>query len=236
MKYWNNEWMRKIPLSIKEYGVSATFFKILSIGIALLFDFYYRVDTENRIKIEKIPVIGSNKDHSEDYHPTAFLPIWLVINKIKKILPEKSSFIDYGCGKGRALIIASQLGIKTVKGIDFSPLLCQIARSNISNYIERTRSKTTFHVFETDVLDYQIAPEDNIFYLFNPFDEMILNQILDMIEHSLHINSRFIIIIYFDPKYGYLMEERSFCKMIKQYSFWSYTFHIYMNELREIPS
>jgi SAM-dependent methyltransferase len=38
--------------------------------------------------------------------------------------PEQFCFLDIGCGKGRALIIATEYGFKDLIGVDYSAKLC----------------------------------------------------------------------------------------------------------------
>ena len=55
---------------------------------------------------------------------------------IKKILDQvnydqSDVFLDFGCGKGRVLLIASEYKFKKIIGIEFSPELAGIALKNI---------------------------------------------------------------------------------------------------------
>jgi hypothetical protein len=93
---------------------------------------------------------------------------------------------------------------------------------------------TKFQVIESDALDYPIAAEDNVIFLFNPFDEVIFKKIIENIEDSLLKNPRYMVIIYMDPKNGHLFEKRQFCKVTKKYNFWSYSFNVFLNEQREV--
>ena len=70
--------------------------------------------------------------------------VFFLFKKLK--IPDDKVFIDIGSGKGRVLLIAAEFGIKEVRGIEFSPVLCEIAKKNISIYKEKTKSKTAFKI------------------------------------------------------------------------------------------
>jgi len=226
--------IKKISHRLQEYGVKITLFRIVNVCMAFLFELYYGLDTEAQLSLRDIQVTSANKLFGEDYQAAPYLPIRLLFKKIMHIIPEKRSFVDYGCGKGRAMLIAAEHGIRIVKGIEFSPLMGQISKAIIKKYNKRAHNGTKFSVIEADVLDYKITAEDNIFFLFNPFNDVILDQVLDRIEKSLAIYPRFLIIIYVHPEHEHLIERRSFCKTTKRYNFWSYKMNVYLSEQREI--
>lgn len=230
MRYWNKLWVKKFYRNLQENGIKVATFKASSTFLALCYDFYYRLDTETMMTMQDASVIGENKIHGEDYQATPFLPIRILFNKIRNIIPNECTLVDYGCGKGRILLVASEYGIQTVKGIDYAPCLCQIARNNINQYVKRARNKTTFHIIESDAIDYPIAPEDNFFFFFNPFKELVMDRILDKIERSLQDHPRFSIFAYINPEYEYLFEKRSYCKSKNNYNIYSYPMNIYFNE------
>jgi len=43
---------------------------------------------------------------------------------------EKFTFIDFGCGKGRAMLLAAERPFRRLIGIDFSHELLMVARRN----------------------------------------------------------------------------------------------------------
>ena len=55
----------------------------------------------------------------------------LAVGLIGPIDRSNFTFIDLGCGKGRAILIASRLGFRKVIGIDIVPDLVAIANNNI---------------------------------------------------------------------------------------------------------
>jgi len=44
------------------------------------------------------------------------------------------SFVDYGSGKGRVLLVASDYAFKKIVGVEFSKVLNDVAVANIATY------------------------------------------------------------------------------------------------------
>src|SRR5437868_2732795 len=101
------------------------------------------------------------------------------------LIPKESVFIDVGCGKGKVLLMASRYDFKKLRGIEFDRNLCKVARENIVIFRRKTRVSIDIEVVEADVLEYEMTGEENVFYLYNPFDGVILDQFLENVESSL---------------------------------------------------
>ena len=170
-------------------------------GIAFVFNSFrewlwfasHRKSSINIMKLNAIEKDLDNKSHSTFYVPTSIIPFFKLIKSIH--LPEHPVFVDYGAGKGRAMILAAECGFHKVKGLEFSPSLHQSAHRNIQMYIEKT-GKKCFELIHTDVLNYEVKKEDNFFYFFHPFSEHILTQCLKNIYLSLQNNPRPVFLIY----------------------------------------
>src|SRR5208337_1976729 len=108
---------------------------------------------------------------------------------------------------GIVLLVASEFGFKEARGIEFSPVLCDIAIRNCSVYKERTKAGTDFTIFMSDVIDYGLSDDEDVFYLFNPFDEYVLKQALNNITASLQRRNRGILIIYRNAVHSSIIEK-----------------------------
>ena len=68
--------------------------------------------------------------------------------------------------------MASEFGFKETGGIEFSSLLCDIAVKNCTMYKEKTQTNTNFFIVNSDVLDYRINGDEEVFFFANPFDDI----------------------------------------------------------------
>jgi hypothetical protein len=137
--------------------------------------------------------------------------------------------VDLGCGKGRILFIASEFGFKEARGVEFAKELCIVARKNCALYQARTGHKTQLKIIESDVTNYEIKPDENVFFLGNPFKGVIISQVLDHIATSLANHPRKVSIIYYNPEEAYAIESRDDFKKVEEISYWGFNFVIYSN-------
>ena len=169
------------------------------------FDFKYKTDTRNKISLNDLAVAGANKERGSFYQPTMALSFNRLLERIT--LPPESVLVDFGCGKGRVLLLAVLRGIKKAVGIEFSPELCRIAESNIAIVEKATGSRLDIEVIEGDVTDYEIEDEQNVFFFFNPFDDVVLEAVVKNLERSLRGIPREIVIVYYNPVQSHVLDH-----------------------------
>ena len=149
-----------------------------------------------------------------NYETIAKFSIKQILNNID--INKNDIFIDFGCGKGRILLIASQYKFKKIIGIEFSPELVDIARSNVSickDYNSFNIDK--IKIIEGDVLDYKYNNNETVFYLYNPFSNIILDQLCDQIMESIRHKPRRVYMIYVNPKFHNIIVANGFNKIDK---------------------
>ena len=111
------------------------------------------------------------------------------------------SFIDYGSGKGRVLIVAAGFPFKEVIGIEFSRELHETALKNIARIMRdmiRYGEVTNPHC---DAASFQPPKSNLVCYFYNPFEPPIMAAVAArLISHYEQSGSK-IIVIYVDPRY-----------------------------------
>jgi SAM-dependent methyltransferase len=190
---------------LKEKGISRTLSIILNRMFDFHFDWKYKTDTRNKISLHDLTVTGENKERGSFYQPTMALSFNRLLDTIT--LPPESVLVDFGCGKGRVLLLAALRGIKKAVGIEFSPELCRIAESNIAIVEKATGSRLDIEVIEGDVTDYEIEDEQNVFFFFNPFDDVVLEAVVKNLERSLRGIPREIVIVYYNPVHSHVLDH-----------------------------
>ena len=153
----------------------------------------HRKSSINLMNLNAIEEDLDNKEHSTFYIPTPIIPFFKLVKKLT--LPSNSVFVDYGAGKGRAMLLASEFNFSKIKGLEFSLSLYESAQKNIQDYVKKT-GKNNFELFHTDVSAYKVKKEDNCFYFFNPFNDFILDKCLNNIHLSLKENPRKALLVY----------------------------------------
>lgn len=192
-----------------------------------IFDLRYGISTASRQDISTLDVIGNNCAHAQGYQPT-HVRAFMALMKVLRIRAGLG-FVDFGCGKGRVLLLASRCNFAVIRGVEFSPDLCRLARANVSKYLQSLPSHKAITVIESDVVDYAIAPEEHVFFLFNPFDGLIIKTIVDNVRKSVEAAYRPVYFIYNNPVHDGVVGDADFFTSRNEYRLGDSRFMVYSN-------
>lgn len=162
---------------------------------------YYEHTFDKRLGIRTSGI--ENPDHLEKdhhhYQGASYLVLFEVLGLVPDALKNKP-FIDYGCGKGRALFVAEQCGFSQLTGIDIAGDLLDKATQNLATYYKKNPN-SHFELVLSDATTYAIPPNAAVFYFFNPFGESIMQKVADNILDSVRQYPRTIYVIYINPQH-----------------------------------
>ena len=123
------------------------------------------------------------------YVPTPFG----TLRRLFAALPSdmsRYSFIDFGSGKGRTLIVAAQRGFKDVIGVEFADILHQAAERNITAAGLAGRARSVL----CDAREFAIPDGPCVLFFFNPFGQQIMDPVARNIALSFAAAPRPIIV------------------------------------------
>lgn len=103
--------------------------------------------------------------------------------------PQKDVFIDWGCGRGRVLVIASMLPYREVIGVECSAALCSAAEQNLKRARVRRRCGSV-KVVNADAREFPIPEDSSVMFLYNPFRGALLTEVVGHIRDSWMRNRR----------------------------------------------
>lgn len=106
------------------------------------------------------------------------------------------TFIDFGSGKGRALLLASALPFKKIIGVEFSSELLEIARHNLETYRTARVQCQSIDLLCMDIVDVQLPAEPLVLFFYDPCAERVLRRVFRNIEQSLRDRPRQMYLIY----------------------------------------
>lgn len=107
-------------------------------------------------------------------------------------------FVDFGCGLGRAVILAGLGSFRRVIGVEISAELCTLARRNVAGARRHLGTKEV-DIVEVDAAEYPLPDDASVLLFFNPFDEPVVHRVLENIRQSLERTPRALTIIYAIP-------------------------------------
>ena len=118
-------------------------------------------------------------------------------------------FLDLGCGKGRALVVASEFPFRSVIGVEISPELAKLAEENAQVIGRNFPERTPITVVNGDALDYALPEGNLIIYLYNPFGQELIIRLLTNIETALLKRDSSIWVVYTNPVWGHILDRSS---------------------------
>jgi SAM-dependent methyltransferase len=118
---------------------------------------------------------------------------------LKRLAPgSQDVFVDLGCGKGVAVLVAAQLRFGTVLGVEIADDWAEEARRNV----ERARPRLRCHdvrIDTADVLEWPVPEDLSVVYLYCPFLGQVFSDALDRLIASFDAHPRPLRIVYNYP-------------------------------------
>jgi hypothetical protein len=169
------------------------------------FDLQHNVDTSGMLNALQL-----NSLYTTAYHgipPSRFraiLSAWIATPPQHPI--QTYTFIDLGCGKGRAVLLATELPFKEVIGVELNPGLAQTAADNLDIWQSDGRAHSPARIFCQDATDFQLPTNPCVIFLYNPFAEPLVHRLIQRLATA---PSEALDILYFTPDSGHLFAQHS---------------------------
>jgi predicted RNA methylase len=125
--------------------------------------------------------------HKHDRHATAYYGVapsvfHALVQRWQRTKPaapiEQFTFVDIGCGMGRALLLAAEMPFREVVGVELNPTLARIARRNLTVWRAAGRMRSGVRVCCRDAVDFQLPVGPCLIFLFNPFGATVMRRLL----------------------------------------------------------
>ena len=175
---------------------------------AQLFDIRHGTDTAGKIDINELVASPESTLHNRGYQAVNELHFNKAIRSLN--LSERSGFLDLGCGKGKALLLAANDRLFAfVQGVELSPALCRIAKTNVTRNLGPCH-RAKVNIVEGDASTMPVSPLINVVFLFHSFDEMVLGAALSNLKKSLAARPRPLLFLYYNFHYLDLFHTNGF--------------------------
>ena len=156
----------------------------------------YGITTSGVDELQSLEKKGIDIDHYSIYMPVSYDLLDDIFNQLN--IKDTSHFLDIGCGKGRALCVAPYKGFNKVSGIDLSKEFCIAAEENLA-ITKKHFPGLQYKIINNDAFYFEIPNDADHIFMFNPFDEVIMDAVAENILESFEINPRTITVIYVNP-------------------------------------
>jgi hypothetical protein len=215
--------MRGIAVTVRNRGVSATIRRGVSLVLSMgsrrraarldrVYDTQHGVETAGIIRLQELNISHPNRDAGVRYQPSDPGVVRRLLAGLE-IDHEEFVFVDYGSGKGRVLLIASELPFKRIIGIEFSQELNDQARRNIANFRSETQRCRNIELYCIDATEYVPPPEPAVLYFYNPFNEHIMRRVLVRVRDSLDQHPRRLFFVVVGSSLLPVVEQAGFVRL-----------------------
>jgi hypothetical protein len=116
--------------------------------------------------------------------------------------PAEFAFFDFGCGKGRALIVASEFPFREIVGIELSSMLVAVARANAAIVARRYPERPVLQIRHEDAGKVELPPGPIVLFMFHPFGNDVVGRVLENLEASLRREDQPVFVVYCNPVHG----------------------------------
>jgi SAM-dependent methyltransferase len=180
-----------------------------------LYDFRHGTETGGRFLADKLDLSSQDKSRTTGYEATSPY-LFTTIMKQLPISHEEFVFIDIGSGKGRVLFLASRYPFRRIIGVEFSEKLHATAEDNLARYLSRHQKCTEIDLVYADVSEYALPDINMVLYLFNPFDQITMNKVMENVRKIAADAKRKIYLIYCNNKHSSIIEKSGLFPDVKK--------------------
>ena len=156
--------------------------------------------------------VGTSDAEHIHYGTVPYRTIRAILNALR--LGSGDIFVDLGCGKGRVLCCASMRKPARSIGIEYAPSLADSARNNAAA-LRAGHSAIDVKTMEAQQFDFT---EGNVFYMFHPFGEHTMREVMNRLKDGLERSPRLIRIVYLNPVHADVLREYSW---LIEYEHWA---------------
>jgi SAM-dependent methyltransferase len=163
-----------------------------------IFDHRFGVDTSGWIRQPTPSAESSRAETGNAYDGSSPAHFKRIVQGLG-LRYEDYTFVDFGSGKGRVLLLASAFPFRRVVGVEWSQELHEVALRNLVTYTG-PRVCNEVESFCMDAAEFPIPSGKAVLYFYNPFKGDIMVRVLLNVGRSLEADLREIIIVYMNPR------------------------------------
>ena len=148
-------------------------------------------------KLLQIQTTGRDETNADEYHHPYEPTPYCVLERLADsgFFGKDDVVLDYGCGKGRVgFFLSYRTKAKTI-GIEYDDRIYQGALENQKTTVSRVKPEFVL----TRAEEYEVPPEVNRCYFFNPFSVEILHKVVARIIESWYEHPREVFLFFYYP-------------------------------------
>ena len=170
------------------------------------FDGEYGTDTSGFVPVEELDQLEHEavRVHARPYGGSQPSIVGTALAALGPL--DLFTFVDLGCGKGRPLLVASEFPFREIVGVELSAPLAKIARHNADLIARRFPQRTPIKIVLGDAAQFQPPAGNLVLFLYNPFDDETIGNVVDAVIAALRNALRTIYVVYYNPVVGHRLD------------------------------
>jgi SAM-dependent methyltransferase len=109
-------------------------------------------------------------------------------------------FVDLGCGKGRAVLLASEAGFREAMGVELNPALAMIAQANADGWTAAGKGHCPVRIQQADALEFEWPSGACVGFLFNPIGGGLMEQLANRMAAVFRDRPSDLEVLYYKPE------------------------------------
>ena len=173
------------------------------------FDQLHGTDTGSLIPGNDLATGHRHDRHITAYHgvaPSLFRKLMERWQSLAQHPLERTAFVDIGAGKGRAMLLAAEYRFRRIVGVELHPALAAASRSNMEHWQARNIGPP-MRLEEGDAMRLRMPAGPCLVFLFNPFDIVLMDRLLDRLKAQFHSSPHALDILYVNDEQRRLIQE-----------------------------
>ena len=180
------------------------------------FDRKYGLDTGGYLGPEDLVKGRRNDAHNYGYSAIAPSVFYEACRRWRATLPAVSgrvegyTFVDVGAGKGRAILLASDLPFRKIIGVELNEELALQAQRNVArwNRVAGLRKRPPIRVIHGDALEFRWPRPPLLVYMYNPFACSLVAQLAVKLAAAARSGRGLVDLLYVNPSCSDVLTEQ----------------------------
>ncbi|MDE1176205.1 MAG: class I SAM-dependent methyltransferase [Edaphobacter sp.] len=181
------------------------------------FDQMHGTDTSGLVPASDLVTGHENDEHVTAYYGVAPSILRTLVDHWRRTDPPAHitdyTFLDVGAGKGRAVMLASELPFRQVIGVELNPAMAKIAEANVALWKRTHKADPTAgtiaptRIVLEDALSFELPTTPTVVFLFHPFEAPVMKLFLRRIEAAFAAHPGTVDLLYVNAEHGSMLEK-----------------------------
>lgn len=168
------------------------------------FDRSHGTDTSGWVSAAELPRGEAARDHAICYAGSQPSLLRLALAQLPAL--DTCTFVDLGCGKGRALLVASEFPFRDILGVELSAPLARVARRNAALIARRFPQRPAISIAVADASTFPLPAGNLVLFLYHPFSAGLVARVAAGIDAALAAERRTVHVVYYNPVAGHCFD------------------------------